>query len=108
MSGQSPRRTSSSHVPKSSESNSATARRYFSMPHSQKSKSMSLVPSWIEAHSVQPYLLIRPHSRARAVSAGETRPAYSLTSRARSSGDPLASLQTLPISKNGSLLPEYS
>ena len=26
------------------------------------------MPSWIEAHNVQPYLLINPHSRALAVS----------------------------------------
>ena len=42
------------------------ARSYFSMPHDQKSKSIGLTASWIEAHSVQPYFDISPSSRARA------------------------------------------
>ena len=54
--------------------NVATARSYFSMPQGQKSKSMSLVASWIEAHSVQPYCDIRPWSRARATLLASGRP----------------------------------
>ena len=89
--------------------NSATARSYFSMPHDQKSKSTSLTASWIEAHSVQPYFDIRASSRARATSAGDR--------YAEVGGDQLlqplerrdsASLQMLPSSKQGSLLPAYS
>ena len=47
-------------------SNSSTARSYFSMPHAQKSKSIGLTASWIEAHNVQPKFDISPSSRARA------------------------------------------
>ena len=61
-------------VAKSGPSNSATARSYFSMPHSQKSKSMSLTPSWMDAHSVHPYLDMRPSSRARATWSGREPP----------------------------------
>ena len=39
---------------RSGPSSSSTARSYFSMPHDQKSKSIGLTASWIEAHSVQP------------------------------------------------------
>src|SRR6478609_1953713 len=66
--------TSSSSRPKSAPSNSSTARSYFSRPHSQKSKSMSETPSWMEAHNVQPYLDISPHSRARATLLRSGRP----------------------------------
>jgi hypothetical protein len=60
------RRASSSSRSKSGLSNSATARPYFSSPQDQKSKSIADTPSWIDAHSVQPYFDISPHSRARA------------------------------------------
>jgi hypothetical protein len=49
-----------SSTPNSLLSNSATARSYFSIPHAQKSKSMGLLPSWMDAQSVQPYFATSP------------------------------------------------
>ena len=78
------------------------------MPHDQKSKSSGLEPSWIDAHSVQPYLDTSPNSRARATCTGRGRPKYAVTSTSSSGAGSVASLQMLPSSKHGSLLPEYS
>src|SRR6185369_1695085 len=58
----------------SSLSNSAAARSYFSIPHDQKSKSIGLQPSWMDAQSVQPYFATSPNSRARATCTGRGRP----------------------------------
>ena len=89
-------------------SNSATARSYFSIAHSQKSKSIELTELWIEPQRVQPYFDISPHNLARATRCRSSCPSYASISSSSCSAVRLASLQRLPSSKHGSLLPAYS
>ena len=69
---------------------------------------MGLLPSWMDAHSVQPYFATQPEQpgpgdlhRARAPEVGRDQHVEQL-------GRQGASLQMLPSSKQASLLPEYS
>ena len=76
------------------------------IPQAWKSKSSGLDPAWMKPQSDQPYSLHSAWSRTRASSRGSSRSKYAAAQARVRSGSNSHSVEVLPSSKHGSLLPE--